>query len=871
MPDLDPQLPATATGPADVPWAPALLRRARLAVDAILVLVIFIAGSRLGTEFERTWHARGNTAQYYQHYFEPAVMIACGHGFVTAIDRTQVPGLQAFLNQQSDTFDCQAIPPNLPVRSQGLSQQAWYYLMRTVGFVWTVAGISWSGLAPLFGALYGTVLVLAFGLFRLGMGPLLALAGTFAFGVSSLHLVNLPHLRDYAKAPFVLALILLMAWAVRGELQRRRVFILAAAAGIVLGIGYGFRTDLLACIPPLIVTFALFLPGGIRHNLRLKVQAVAIVLATFLTVSWPVVTYVTGQGGCQWHVMLLGLSSYFDDGLAIEPASYDWGPYSDNYMHVAVGSFYYRGVASDTGPAFCGPEYDRITARYMTSISTTVPGDMLTRAVAALTSVLDLPAAASRPPFEGDERPVYRLRADYLPWLEGWAPLLVGPLLIVAASINLRVALWAFAALLWFGGMTMLQFDRRHHFHLEWMGWLVFGAILSGIGRAPIALALRLARRGRPGPVRPPRSGWKGSLAMVAAMGLVAGTVASVRAMQARSLRELVSEIHRTTSEPVQTVDTAEGNGRALHLVLPGRDETKPDPQFWAEYLRIDVDAGACGPDGSVIVRYAPPLADSTRAWTIRRNQASILTPVFHFFRDIVEPAPGCIRGVYRAPSLAVLPGWMFVEVPAAPRELRAVQSYRGPQLIHDLSGLVRFARQSPSAFVRWVSDVQGDFWVSADQRPRLFTFPAGRHVTLAEMDRRLQSVHPRAFTHRSAAAVQEQWQWRIVEGAEGPFSYLLAASAPDAQPDWRLLVTGNLDSGGLTVGLLKAGRWLNQVNVLRPGLFAVVIEPSADGPFDIVIANNQFEGAKPTRALIDTVSWIEPSTGPPMAKSSLP
>lgn len=842
-----------------------------LALDLVLVAVIFIAGSRWGAEFERTWHARGNTAQYYQHYFEPAVMIACGRGFVVAVQRDEVPGLQAFLNQQADGFDCSQIPAHLSIRSTALPQQAWYYLIRTVGFTWSLVGVSWSGLAPLFGALYGGVLVLAFGLFRLAMGRPLALAGTFAFGVSSLHLVNLPHLRDYAKAPFVLALILLMAWAVRGDLQRRRIFALAAAAGGVLGVGYGFRTDLLASIPPVLITFGLFLPGGIRNNLRFRAQAVAVVLAAFLAVSWPVVTYVAGQGGCQWHVMLLGLSSYFDDDLAIEPASYDWGPYSDDYVHTAVGSFYRRGARSDNGPAFCGPEYDRLTARYMTSIATTVPGDLATRAVAALTGVLDLPAAISKPPFEGDQRPMYQMRADYLPSLQGWAPLLIIPLLIGLAAVDLRFALWAFAMLLWFGGMTMLQFDRRHHFHFEWMGWLVFGAISSAIGRAVVGLALRLAGRGRPAPEQRACSGWKGSLALAAGMALVAGTVVAVRAMQARGMRDTVSDIHRTTSEPVATIDSADGTGRALRPVLPGRADGQPDPRFWVEYLRIDVEPGACGPDGAVLVRYAPPLADSTRAWTIRPAQASILTPVFQSFQDILEPAPGCVRAVYRAPNLAALPGWMYVEVPAAPRELRAVQSYRGPQLIHDLADLARFAKESPGGFARWVSDLYGDVRVPARQRPRVFTFPGGRHVTVAEMNRRLQSVHRAAFTHRSIAAVQEGSTWRIVDGAEGPFTYLLAARAPDVQPGWRLLVAGSLESGGLTVGLLKADRWLDQVHVLRTGLFAVVIEPSADGPLDIVIANNQVEGAKPTRASIDTVSWIEPSTGPPAPKSPTP
>ena len=46
----------------------------------------------------------------------------------------------------------------------------------------------------------------AYAIFRLGMGRAVSVVAAGALIVSSVHLQNLPHLRDYAKAPITLAL-----------------------------------------------------------------------------------------------------------------------------------------------------------------------------------------------------------------------------------------------------------------------------------------------------------------------------------------------------------------------------------------------------------------------------------------------------------------------------------------------------------------------------------------------------------------------------------------------------------------------------------------------------------------------------------------
>ena len=69
----------------------------------------------------------------------------------------------------------------------------------TVGWTWKLLGISWSGIGPLFGVLFGITVALSFAIFRLGMNVALAALCSVGLAVSSMHLLNLPHLRDMPR------------------------------------------------------------------------------------------------------------------------------------------------------------------------------------------------------------------------------------------------------------------------------------------------------------------------------------------------------------------------------------------------------------------------------------------------------------------------------------------------------------------------------------------------------------------------------------------------------------------------------------------------------------------------------------------------
>ena len=148
--------------------------------------------------------------------------------------------------------------------------------------------IGWLIIYP-YGVFFGAVIALSYGIFRLGMGHLLSTMCAFAFMVSSFHLSFLipSILRDYAKAPFILAVILIIGLMIKEPLEKARLLTLSAACGIVIGLGIGFRQDLIICILPFIVVLFLFLPGPLLTNTKIKFAALMIFIMVFLSFGSP--------------------------------------------------------------------------------------------------------------------------------------------------------------------------------------------------------------------------------------------------------------------------------------------------------------------------------------------------------------------------------------------------------------------------------------------------------------------------------------------------------------------------------------------------------------------------------------------------------
>jgi hypothetical protein len=618
----------------------------RLAIDALIAVALFGAAAWWGTSYWNASFKAGRAPMFYQEYFEPAVMMACGKGFVIA--HPQVPEMAAFLLRRTDRFSCSDIPADAKLGTEGMYQGVWRYLMIATATGWRLLGISWSGMGPLFGVLFAATIVLGYGILRLGMGRVLALACACALTVSTLHLLNLPHLRDYAKAPFTLALILIMGLVVKRRPTRRLLLGCAAAYGVVLGIGYGFRTDFLVNIPVFFVALFVFVDGGLLKNLHLKAAAAALCLAVFLATAWPVISVVYRSGGCQWHTALLGLTAGFAESLGIQPAPYDWGePYADGFIDKTVTS-YGRRIHPGVGHIeYCSHEYDKVTGQYLIEIAGRFPADMLTRAYASSVQITKLPFPWFDAPLPDFASPLYSLRMAALKLLKGSGIVWVALAILLVATTSVRLALFLAFFFLYFAGYPAIQFFNRHHFHLEIITWWAIGFVLQQLAAAVMAW-WRPARQA--GVVVVPNWMQAGRVALVIVVVCLV-PLGVLRIYQQLTLRRFFD---RYVAAPVEQlpIDPAPPGVTHVLALAPAADEPTGEV-----FLVATLNAWQCGEKPSVTFRYdkAFPADDFSRTFTLERRSplpepTRIFVPVYRHFVGVEfsDVHPGCIGGVAR-------------------------------------------------------------------------------------------------------------------------------------------------------------------------------------------------------------------------------
>jgi len=462
------------------PRLPGLLARgpkAAIVTEIAIVLGILCIGTWLGTLAVRAFRADGGVQQFYQSEFGPAVLLACGRGFHNP-DTRSAPALAAFLSQASDAFDCRALPEPVAMLPWTPFQAASSYLELAVALMWKATGVSWSGLALLNGGLFGLVAALTFCVFRLALSRVLALLAMLPALMWAPNIMLAPQLRDYAKGPFLLAIILIVGALADRETDRRRAFIWSSLAGVVVGVGVGFRTDLLIALVPPLVTIGFLLPMGV--SIRSRTIAAAIFLGSFLIVASPALRGYA-RGGNTGHVVLLGLATDFDRTLRIRPSLYEFGQYNDTLAFSIINGFAIRVGGQRAGVDLSTAEYDRASMAYLCHLAGTFPADVVTRTLSAirvvpryfLDSSLEVPAWSHSSLL----RTMYWLRGGVSARLALFAVPAVIAAILGVALVNPRAALAGMVVIVVFAGGAAIQFHERHFYYLQFVPWLAFGVI----------------------------------------------------------------------------------------------------------------------------------------------------------------------------------------------------------------------------------------------------------------------------------------------------------------------------------------------------------------------------------------------------------
>ena len=475
------------------------------------------------------------------------------------------PHWQAFVGRRIDALSCDALR-DLPRVSAGHLSVIQRYLHASLSALFQVGGPRRSVYIVYMTAMVSLTVLAAYGLFRLSVGPVTASLATLPLIFSDLHLRNALHPAEYVKAPFFLACLFFVGLIVARNLDRRRAFASSAAAGIAAGLGVGFKTDVLICIPIAVVAIAMFAPRSI--DVRQRAAAVAIFLGVVALVGWPVLkAQFLGSEGSLFPVQVLGgMSSPFDDTYA-QPALYDYGVrFDDTHVVYLINSYDQRVNGAASYAEFYSKQLQNAATQLVVDLDRTFPSDFLLRAFAAPVRVLKLG------------------RFGIV------AALVVLPaLLLIDVRLGCCVAFLLCTAV----GYTSLVLQPKHFFHLEWVPWW-FTAIAA---EQAVLIALSLRDSAASSVLDDGRRWLVGRARRMAALAVIVLAVLTafliVRQFQQAGVVAIVADsLRHATDQQLATVATVAEDG-SKRLTVAGLGASPRSTPLVEDYLVFDVECSA--------------------------------------------------------------------------------------------------------------------------------------------------------------------------------------------------------------------------------------------------------------------------------------
>jgi hypothetical protein len=602
-----------------------LLRRlCGLRLDLAIAVAIAIVGMIVGAVYVD----RVGQADYYQAEFAPAVMQTCGHGFT---DYRGDPALRSFLSDRDGTYECPARfdeTLRAPPTAFAISER---YLFAAASLLWWISGISWASLLPLFALMYGVTFAGLYGVVRLVARRSIATVGALVLLFSPLYLGMLPSLRDFAKAPFIVVGLFLVGLLLTRRFSTRGFAGTGAALGLTMGLGYGFRVDVLVIVPLFLLALAFFTPGAPRGDWRGRLAALSAFAVTFAIGVAPIYVQMPSGGGNTTFVTIHGLMDPFDEALGVEQDLYSPGYlYNDGYTTSVIGAFAYR-VERYRQPVHLGTaQMERFSRALYLRHAKTFPADIYIRSRAAFDRVFELGALsttrAPAVPAEVDSTGMFAFARNVLG--DGLRHL-GGPLLlpffafVVLAGSRPRIALFVVLALVYVSFVSTLQYAPRHVFYLEFVWWLSAAFLLDrAIRFAPSFLGA--VRATREGALDDAAAFWGAAIRVAVAalpvflvlVGLVA-LLGPLRDYQDSRVETLLERYERAPRLDVSIRATLAGEGRTLLRVGDDDDVWRGPPDGVESALLVArFEPALCPYPVSAVARYES--ADPYNDWSQR-------------------------------------------------------------------------------------------------------------------------------------------------------------------------------------------------------------------------------------------------------------
>lgn len=461
-------------------------------IDAALAALALAIGVALGV----TMVLQGQVTFFYQTHMPSALMQACGWGWVSPV--TFVSAMWDFLWGQAANFDCASIPADMAYAPMSVSDQRFFYYREITAKLWTWLGISQQSVWPFVGLAHGLYGMLGFVLSRLYFGRVSASLVALLLLSSSGALTMLSLLRDYLKGPFFLAELILLVLIFRAR-QPTHLLGLALLAGLVVGVGAGFRPDALLLAPFFLAVIAFCSASSLRVRAASLTIFCTCVIGCFAPAIQdvrdeyhPVIRGVNGVHGTQ------GLTTPFTANLHLDAPFYDVGhKYSDELIYSTMVGYYSR---MPSGPATGSGPYDPLTsatnaqqqysgpAYYLGELQR-FPADIMARGFASALRVMryfrvlddvqrhDHPGGIGYGNNYPSEFVVARwhesiiVRFVNFSHMSELGPVLFLGLLFFVSLRDAKEALFLAAVLGTLMIYPAIQFSYRHFFHLEFIYW----------------------------------------------------------------------------------------------------------------------------------------------------------------------------------------------------------------------------------------------------------------------------------------------------------------------------------------------------------------------------------------------------------------
>lgn len=556
------------------------------------VVLVAAAGGALSWHVSSTVHGdTGNPLGELLGSFGPAALFASGKGMILPLTGMP-PALEAFLTGQSASFDPAALPdayagPHIFGSYADTFTLTHWLLFYSVGWTWRLLGITVGALHILAGCLGAFTAAALYLLFRLGMGRLFAGLGALFTMLLPPFLLVEPSLRDFSKAPFFFLFLAVTGMLLSRRRGRGALFAFAAAFGLLLGTGYGFRQDLLICLPvvPVLLLAAPLRPG---YHAFSRGISILVLLTVFGLTAAPVIRGMKQESGSvTTHTLFQGLSREAEQTMHFGGASYDLLlTTSDPETHAVVNVHARMRGFTDPMPLYLSPAYAQAGRILFREWAAAFPADLFARGLASVETVLRLTSATlAYPGYSPVRDKLIQAHPEnwpdpYVQFIEPLAPLLLlGALLL----IGIRSRMLALASLLilgYFMAYPSLLFQIRHAFHLT---FVIPWAILFLLENALTTLACPLSRKAkerffrRAGSVSlAVRAVAKTALVLAVPLILCVIGLAGLRYWQACGVNRMVAAYRAAEQIPVETETVEEGDLCILKPLrpLPGLEES---------------------------------------------------------------------------------------------------------------------------------------------------------------------------------------------------------------------------------------------------------------------------------------------------------